>query len=80
MQIIIRHPKRFVGLGNVPMQDPSLAAAEMRRCVQEYNFSGVQIGSHINNWNLDAPELLPFWKVQKKTKNYSEQFVKATLK
>jgi len=61
-ECIKKHPKRFVGLGNVPMQDPQLAASEMRRCVKEYNFSGVQIGSHINDWNLDAPELLPFWK------------------
>lgn len=22
---------------------------------------GVQIGSHINKWNLDSPELTPFW-------------------
>lgn len=22
---------------------------------------GVQIGSHINKWNLDSPELKPFW-------------------
>ena len=28
-------------------------------------FVGVQIGSHINDWNLDAPELYPVWKVGK---------------
>jgi len=59
---ISKYPKRFVGLGTVPMQQPELAAVEMRRCVKELGFSGVEIGSHINDWNLDAPELIPFWK------------------
>ena len=31
--------------------------------MQELGFPGVQIGSHINDWNLDAPELLPFFQV-----------------
>jgi len=30
---------------------------ELRRCVKELGFPGVEIGSHINQWNLDAPEL-----------------------
>jgi aminocarboxymuconate-semialdehyde decarboxylase len=34
---------------------------ELRRCVEDLGLSGVQIGSHINNWNLDAPELFPIW-------------------
>uniref|UniRef100_A0AAQ6A3D3 2-amino-3-carboxymuconate-6-semialdehyde decarboxylase n=1 Tax=Amphiprion ocellaris TaxID=80972 RepID=A0AAQ6A3D3_AMPOC len=55
------HPKRFVGLGTLPMQAPDLAVLEMRRCVKELGFPGVQIGSHINNWDLNASELYPFF-------------------
>ncbi|KAI4898918.1 hypothetical protein NFI96_025559, partial [Prochilodus magdalenae] len=56
-----RYPKRFVGLGTLPMQAPELAVQEMRRCVKELGFPGVQIGSHINDWDLNAPELLPVY-------------------
>lgn len=54
---VAKYPKRFIGLGTLPMQAPNLAVQELRRCVQELKFPGVQIGSHINDWNLDAPEL-----------------------
>jgi len=50
-------PDRFVGLGTLPMQSPDLAARELERCVRELGFPGVQIGSHVNDWNLDAAEL-----------------------
>jgi aminocarboxymuconate-semialdehyde decarboxylase len=59
---VASNPRRFVGLGTVPLQDPELACRELRRCVQELGFSGVQIGSHVNDWNLDAPELFPFFQ------------------
>lgn len=58
------NPKRFVGLGTLPMQAPDLAVLEMRRCVKELGFPGVQIGSHIKNWDLNAPELYPFYAVR----------------
>lgn len=61
--VVRGHPKRFVGLGTLPMQAPDLAVLEMRRCVKELGFPGVQIGSHINNWDLDASELFPFYAV-----------------
>jgi aminocarboxymuconate-semialdehyde decarboxylase len=59
---IQRHPKRFVGLGTLPLQDPQLSIQELERCVSELGLSGVQIGSHVNEWNLDQPELFPIFE------------------
>jgi aminocarboxymuconate-semialdehyde decarboxylase len=53
------HPRRFVGLGTLPMQAPDLAARELHRCVRELGLAGVQIGSHVGDWNLDRAELFP---------------------
>jgi len=52
-----KHPARFAGLGTIPLQSPDLAIKELERCVNELGLSGVQIGSHVNDWNLNAPEL-----------------------
>jgi len=59
---VSRHPDRFVALGTLPMNAPDLAAVELTRCVQELGFPGVQIGSHVEQWNLDAPELFPVFQ------------------
>jgi aminocarboxymuconate-semialdehyde decarboxylase len=59
--IINRYPKRFVGLGTVPLQHPELAIKELERCMK-IGLKGVQIGSHVNEWNLNAPELFPFFQ------------------
>ncbi len=56
------HPKRFVGLGTLPMQDPVLAVGELERCVRELGLAGVQIGTHVNAWNLDRAELFPVFR------------------
>ncbi|KAI9298487.1 2-amino-3-carboxymuconate-6-semialdehyde decarboxylase-like protein [Neoconidiobolus thromboides FSU 785] len=61
-QTVAEDPSRFIGLGTLPMQAPDLAIQEMKRCVNELGLPGVQIGSHINEWNLDAPELDLFFK------------------
>ncbi|XP_048341221.1 2-amino-3-carboxymuconate-6-semialdehyde decarboxylase isoform X1 [Sphaerodactylus townsendi] len=58
---IKKYPKRFIGLGTLPMQAPDLAVKEMHRCVKELGFPGVQIGSHVNNWDLNDPELFPLY-------------------
>ena len=59
--IVKRNPKRFIGLGTVPMQNSSLAIQELIRC-KEIGLRGIQIGSHINDWNLDRAELFPIFQ------------------
>ncbi len=54
--IVSDFPKRFIGLGTLPMQDPELAIRELERCL-DIGLAGIQIGTHINDWNLDAPEV-----------------------
>lgn len=48
-------PKRFIGLGTLPMQDATLAAAELERC-KTLGFAGVQIGTNVNQLNLSEPQ------------------------
>ena len=55
--IIDDQPGRFIGLGTLPMQDPSLAVSELERCVKELGLSGVQIGTNINGLNLNDDSL-----------------------
>ena len=55
-------PRRFVGLGTLPLQAPELAVKELTRCIRELGLAGVQIGSHVNGTNLDAPELFPVFR------------------
>jgi aminocarboxymuconate-semialdehyde decarboxylase len=56
------HRRHFAGIGTVPMQSPNLAIQELERCMDQLGLQGVQIGSHIGEWNLDAPELFPFFE------------------
>jgi aminocarboxymuconate-semialdehyde decarboxylase len=60
--VVADYPDRFVGLGTLPMQAPDLAIKELERCVKELGLAGVQIGSHVNELNLDAPELFPIFE------------------
>ena len=59
--IVNAYPKRFIGLGTIPLQAPDLAIKELERCMK-IGLRGVQIGSHVNDWNLNAPELFPVFE------------------
>lgn len=59
--IVHDHPTRFAGLGTLPLQDPDRAVAELERCMS-IGLRGVEIGSHVNAWNLSAPELFPVFQ------------------
>lgn len=61
-ETVSRYPDRFSGLGTIPLQAPELATRELERCMRELGLSGVQIGSHVNDWNLDDPRLFPVFE------------------
>ncbi len=58
-EVVRAHPGRFFGLGTLPLQAPDLAIREMERCVNELGLQGVEIGTHVNDWNLDHEALFP---------------------
>ena len=59
-EIVLKYPKRFIGLGTVPMQDTNLAIKELERA-KEIGLVGVQIGSNINQKNLGEAEFFDFF-------------------
>ena len=56
-----KYPKRFLGLGTVPMQNTKLAVKELKRCMVDLGLVGIEIGSHIEKWNLDHERFYPLW-------------------
>jgi aminocarboxymuconate-semialdehyde decarboxylase len=60
--VVRSHPDRFVGLGTLPLQDPDRAIRELERCMNELGMAGVEIGTHVNAWNLEEPALFPVFE------------------
>lgn len=60
-EVVSRHPNRFYGIGTVPLQDPQLAIKELIRCKTELGLDGIEIGSHVNEWNLNDPVFHDFY-------------------
>lgn len=60
-ELVRQHPHSFMGLGTVPLQDPKLASAEMRRCVQDLGLRGIEINTHVNGAELAAPQFDDFF-------------------
>lgn len=61
MEIVHNYPKRFIGLGTIPMQAPSLAVKELERC-KRIGMVGVQIGSNVNQQNLGEAHFFEIFK------------------
>ena len=59
--MVVRAPRRFRGLGALPLQDPALAAGEVARLRREFGLAGVEIGSNIGGAMLGDPRFDPFW-------------------
>jgi aminocarboxymuconate-semialdehyde decarboxylase len=65
-QVVASDPARFIGLATLPMQSPKHAVRELERAVKELGLAGAQIGSHVNDWNLNDPELFPVFEAAEK--------------
>ncbi|MBS1657440.1 MAG: amidohydrolase [Chitinophagales bacterium] len=61
-QVVKNFPKRFIGLGTLPMHAPELAVKELERCVKELGLTGIQIGSNVNQLNLNEPQFFDIFK------------------
>ena len=60
-EAVARHPDRLVGMGTVPLQEPGMAVAEMRRCVDELGLRGIEISSHVDGRELAEDAFRPFF-------------------
>ena len=60
--LVQKHPKNYIGLGTIPMQDVDLSVQELHR-IKQIGLHGIQIGSNIENKNLNEPEFFPIWEV-----------------
>lgn len=60
-EVVERYPKKFIGLATVPMQATDLAIREMERC-KKLGYAGLQIGTNINDQNLDERAFFPIYE------------------
>lgn len=54
--VVAQFPDRFIGLATIPMQSPGLAVKELERMMKVPGFAGIQIGSNVNQLNLNEPQ------------------------
>ncbi len=60
-KLVGKYPDNYVGLGTLPMQDTELAIEELKRC-KKIGLLGVQIGSNINDENLNEERFFPIFE------------------
>jgi len=61
-EAVAKHPKRFVALGSVPLQEPAKAVLEMERALTKLGLRGVEVASNINGRYFDDPGFTAFWE------------------
>jgi aminocarboxymuconate-semialdehyde decarboxylase len=61
-QVVAADPRRFIGLGGVPLHAPALAAAELTRCMTDLRLAGVGISTTAGDIELGDRRLRPFWE------------------
>jgi aminocarboxymuconate-semialdehyde decarboxylase len=60
-EFISESPERFWGLGMVPLQNPELAANEIKLLKYNFGLLGVEVGTNINGKSIGDPYFDPFF-------------------
>jgi len=60
-ELCATNPDRFVGLCHVSLQFPELAAQQLGTAITRLGMRGVEIGSRVEDVDLDDPSLDSFW-------------------
>ncbi len=64
-KLVAKYPRNYVGLGTLPMQDTELSIDELKRC-KKIGLNGIQIGSNINDENLNEERFFPIFEACEK--------------
>ena len=64
-ELVEKYPKNYLALATVPMQDAELAIQELERC-KKIGISGIQIGSNIEDLNLNEERFFPIFEACEK--------------
>ena len=62
MNLVKKHPDRFVGIATVPLQDPPRAARVLEHAIRDLKMCGVTIASNVVGKYYDTKDFDPFWK------------------
>jgi aminocarboxymuconate-semialdehyde decarboxylase len=60
--LVASHKDRFVGFGNVSLQQPDLAVEQLDYAVKQLDLRGFIVGANVNGGELSNPKLDPVWK------------------
>jgi aminocarboxymuconate-semialdehyde decarboxylase len=60
-ELVARHPRRFVGMATVPLQDTALAIDELHDAHERLGLRAVEIGTCPGGRDFDDPALFPFF-------------------
>ncbi|MEO5600344.1 MAG: amidohydrolase family protein [Cyclobacteriaceae bacterium] len=63
--LVHKYPRNYLGLATLPMQDTELAVGELERC-KKIGLQGIQIGSNINDLNLNEERFFPVFEACEK--------------
>lgn len=61
-RLVRDHPDRVAALGALPLQDPALAAGELRALMDEGALRGVEVAASVRGVFLGDDRLEPFWE------------------